>query len=122
MHACMHSYISLLQKLHERKVALSKASFGANPETREKWETILILDFTSSDESDNDDSDKEILINHQITWLSEEVNNFKKLLDMEITKSKTPQALRQMKERKEGSPSNRMKPADAHKYPPWVFS
>ena len=45
-----------------------------------------------------------------------------KLLDMEITKSKTPQALRQMKERKKCSPSSRMKPADAHKYPPWVFS
>ena len=89
----MHTYISLLQKLHEHKVALSKASFGVNPETTEKWETILILDFTSSDESDHDDSDKEILINHQITWLSEEINNFKKLLDTEITKSKTPHAL-----------------------------
>ena len=64
---------AILQKLHERKIALSKASFGENPETRKKRETILILDFTSSNESDNDDSDKEILINHQITWLSEEV-------------------------------------------------
>ena len=113
-------YISILQKLQERKIALSKASFP-NTETRKKWEAILIPDFTSTDESDNDDTDKEILINHQIPWLSEEVNNFKKLLDTEITKSKTAQALRQMKERKEGPPTSRIKPAETDQYPSWVF-
>ena len=43
-HYAYYSYISLLQKLHERKIALSKASFGENPETRKKRETILILE------------------------------------------------------------------------------
>lgn len=119
----MHIYnlLSVLQKLQERKIALNKASFE-DPEARKKWETILIVDFTSTDESDTDDSEKEVLINHPIPWLSNEVNNFKKLLDSEITQSKTSQALRQMKQRKEGSPSLRAKPTEACRYPSWVFN
>ena len=106
------------------KSCFKKASFDqdADPdETRKKWESILILDFISSDKSDYEDG-KEILINHQIAWLSAEVNNFKQVLDCKIMKTKSQQALRQMKDRREGSPSKRKKPAESHKHPPWIFN
>ena len=76
----------------------------------------------SSDESDCADDGKEILVNHQLPWLSDTVNNFKKLLDKENLKGKSPQSIRQMKTRIEGSPSTRQQPEPGAKYPTWVFN
>ena len=76
----------------------------------------------STDESDIDDAGKEILVNHQLPWLSDTVNNFKQVLDQESMKGKSQQSLRQMKMRIEGSPSSRQQPADSQKYPAWVFN
>ena len=74
----------------------------------------------STDESDLDDG-KEILVNHQLPWLSDTVNNFKQVLDQESLKGKSQQSLRQMKTRVEGSPSTRQQP-ETQKYPAWGFS
>lgn len=75
----------------------------------------------STDESDFDDAGREILVNHQLPWLSDAVNNFKQVLDQESIKGKSQQSLRQMKTRTEGSPSTRQQP-DSQKYPPWVLN
>ena len=74
----------------------------------------------SSEESDYDD-EKEILIIHQIPWLSDAVNDFKQTLDAEALKSKSPQSIRQMKKRIEGSQSTRPPPAP-DSYPDWVLN
>ena len=66
----------------------------------------------SSDESGFDDDNNEILINHKLPWLSDKVQNFMMLLDQETTKSKSPQAKRQMKKRIDGLPSSRPMPAN----------
>ena len=57
----------------------------------------------STDESDLDNG-KEILVNHQLPWLSETVNNFKQILDQESLKGKSQQSLRQMKTKIETLP------------------
>ena len=44
-----------------------------------------MFELTSTDEDDYEDG-KEILISHQISWLSNEVNNFKQVLHREILK------------------------------------
>ena len=69
-------YEPYLQKLHDRKVSFSKATFPS--ETAMKgWEYALSVELMSSEESDYDDDGKEILIIHQIPWLSDTVNTFK---------------------------------------------
>ena len=75
----------------------------------------------SSNESDLDDNAVEILVTHQIPWLSESVNNFKQTLDAEALRSKSTQSRRQMKRRIEGSQSVRQRP-DNSDYPEWVFT
>ena len=47
----------------------------------------------SSEESDIED-EKEVLIHHPIPWLSSTVQMFKKKLDEEVIKGKSPQAKR----------------------------
>jgi len=75
----------------------------------------------SSEESDVDDQGKEFLIVHQIPWLSDTVNAFKYQLDAKALKLKSPQSIRQMKDRIEGSPSSRPPPAPGC-YPDWIFN
>ena len=82
---------------------------------------MLILDYMSSDESGFDNDNNEILINRKLPWLSDTVQNFKDLLDGETIKSKSPQALRQMKKRMNGLPSSRQVP-DEETQPSWVFA
>lgn len=55
------------------------------PRQWKKWESVLMFELTSTDEDDYEDG-KEILISHQISWLSNEVNNFKQVLHREILK------------------------------------
>ena len=74
----------------------------------------------SSDDSDFDDEGKEILVTRPLTWLSNSVQHFKRVLDEEIMKEKNPQSQRQMKGRVEGMVSNRS-PPDPDKYPSWVL-
>jgi len=71
----------------------------------------------SSDDSDCDDEGKEILVTRPLTWLSDSVQHFKRVLDEEIMKEKNPQSRRQMKGRVEGIRS----PPDPGKYPSWVL-
>jgi len=74
----------------------------------------------SSEESDLDEEGKEILIVHQIPWLSDTVNTFKHTLDTQALKLKSPQSIRQMKKRIEGNLSSRPPPAPGS-YPDWIF-
>ena len=60
-------YEPYMQKLRDRKVSFSKATFPS--ETAMKgWEYALSVELMSSEESDYDDG-KEIPIIHQILWL-----------------------------------------------------
>jgi len=75
----------------------------------------------SSEESDVDNERKEVLIVHPIPWLADTVNMFKHHLDTEAMKSKSPQSIRQMKNRVEGSPSSRTPPPVSGCHPDWIF-
>ena len=105
--------------MHDRKASLSKASFTSDS-ARKEWEDVLTVELMSSEESDVDEEGKEILIVHQIPWLSDTVNTFKRTLDAQALKLKSPQSVRQMKKRIEGRQSSRPPPA-AGCYPDWIF-
>ena len=109
-----------LQKLQERKCSFEKSKY-TDDNSKEEWKNVLTLSCMSSDESGFDDDNNEILINHKLPWLSDRVQNFMMLLDQETTKSKSPQAKRQMKKRIDGLPSSRPMPADEGIQPSWVF-
>ena len=83
---------------------------------------MLAFDYMSSDESDFDDDNNEILVNHKIPWLSQEVEDLKKLLDDHTLNAKSPQSIRQMKRRVPGSPSSRPLPENKENQPSWVFN
>ncbi|XP_065915539.1 uncharacterized protein [Dysidea avara] len=72
-------YERLTRKLQDRKASFTKATFNDEAE-RKEWERVLTLDLMSSDESDFNDNAVEILVTHQIPWLSEIVNSFKQTL------------------------------------------
>jgi len=71
----------------------------------------------SSEESDVDEEEKEILIVHQIL---DTVNTFKRTLDAQALKLKSPQSIRQLKKCIEGRLSSRPPPA-AGCYLDWIF-
>ena len=109
----------LSQKFTEGKQAFAKAVFR-NEEEKEKWSKALKMELMSSEESDIED-EKEVLIHHPIPWLSSTVQTFKKKLDEEIIKGKSPQAKRQRKDRVLGRPPTRPLPTDSENFPTWIF-
>ena len=109
MHIC-------LQKLTDRKAAFIKKSFK-KAEDRKKWEKILQIDMMSSEDSIEED-DKEMLVIKQLPWRGELVNKMFNELDMTAKKEKSPQGLRQQKQRKLGGTSSRPVPSWA---PEWAL-
>ena len=93
----MFSYITLDMAItyfycmyQERKSSLENATFAHNSDVnRQQWENILSLESLSTDKSVCVDDRKEILVTHQLPWLSDTLNNFKKLLDEESMKGKS---------------------------------
>lgn len=69
---------------------------------RKKWLSIICNDFMSSEESED-----EAIIVHPLPWRSDHVNEMFMRIDKFSNSKKSPQALRQMKERIDGRPSSR---------------
>ena len=84
----------------------SKLSY--NEKDREKWKKVFQVSFMSSEESENDD----VIEVRPLPWRSDRVTTFLHSLDEKAHKKKSPQARRQMKERREGATSSRPKPAN----------
>ena len=103
----------------KRKSVFEKGSFKDNQE-KEKWRSVMCLEFMSSDESGIDE-DKEVIISHPLPWLSPSVQQLKKKLDDASFKNKSPQAKRMIKERVVGTFSSRPKPTN-DTVPSWVFN
>ena len=101
------------QKLTERRAVFNKCSYAAKD--REKWEKILSTEFMSSEESD-----EEFIKVRPLPWRSERSVSFLHSLDDKALKEKSPQARRQMKERKVGETSSRILPA-TH-FPSWAIT
>ena len=85
-------------------------------EQKDKWLGVVSNDTMSSEESGPDDD----IIVHSLPWRSRYVNKMFSKIDRYIASKKSPQALRQMKSRKLGTPSERPVP-DVDKYPQWVI-
>jgi len=85
---------------------------------KEKWQSIVTMDFMSSDESCTEDG-SDVLVSKPLSWESASVTGFKKTLDDAALDKKSSLAKRQMKPRRKGMPSARPKPAGD--YPNWAF-
>lgn len=85
---------------------------------KEAWRKIVSLEFMSSDESCAEEG-QEVLVSKPLPWQSERVTHFKQTLDEAALKSKSPLARRQMKPRRKGMPSSRVRPIGD--FPAWVF-
>lgn len=90
-----------------------------NDEERERWASVMKLEFMSSEESGTDDGEDANIV-RPLPWLSEHVMQFKKLLDDEISEDRTLLSRRKPKKCIVGSPSIRSKPQDAT--PDWAFN
>ena len=80
-----------------------------NEKDKAVWLDAMKLDIMSSEESDMDE-EEEVLIIHPLEWRSDKLERMFLILDNEITKSKSPQAQRQMKRRVVGDKSQRPVP------------
>ena len=119
---CIHNpspfaILCSLQKLQDRRRAFQGGSFATDKD-KEKWSKILSMEFMSSDESGMDDG-KDVLITKPLKWESEAVISFKRALDDQSFRQKSPLAKRQMKTRKRGLHSSRPKPLGD--FPSWAF-
>ena len=73
---------------------------------QEKWLSVTSINFMSSEESGEDD---EIIV-HPLPWRADYVNQMFDRIDEFRVSQKSPQARRQMKQRKIGPPSERSQP------------
>ena len=105
----------LSQKRKEREAALMKNS-KLSDEQRKKWLAVVKNEYMSSEESGEEDT----IVVHRLPWRSEYVNKMFTKIDEYCYHKKSPQAIRQMKARKVGSPSGRSKPLCATE-PEWAF-
>jgi len=99
---------------------MEKGSYISEEEKR-AWNQITTLDFMSSEESGTDDGE-EIILTKPLPWLSSTVKNFFRKLDEAALLGKSPQARRQMKQRRFGPPSLRQKPSSSSGIPDWAFN
>ena len=108
-----------IQKLTERKAALPKLQFS-DEKAREKWLSVLNMEFMSSEESAAEE-DEEVIIVHPLPWRSARFDTILRSLDDLIHKEKSPQARRQTKKRVVGLASFRPKPI-SKEIPSWAFA
>lgn len=76
---------------------------------KEMWRKIMTMDFMSSDESCIEGD--EVLVSKPLPWESGKVTHFKQALDDAALQEKSPLAKRQMKPRRRGMHSCRLKPS-----------
>ena len=81
---------------------------------RSKWLSVTNKEFMSSEESEND-----FITVHPLPWRSDYVSSMFSKIDSYILNQKSAQAKRQMKSRKNGSPSIRSPPSGA---PEWALA
>lgn len=81
---------------------------------KQRWRDIIELEIMSSDDSGDEDT----IVSHSLPWLSAHVVTLKRKLDLEILKTKSPHARRQMKARMEGTASTQERPDTL---PAWVL-
>ena len=108
----------LLQKCNERRAMAEKGHYK-NEEEKEKWLSVIHSSIISSDSSGEDEGE-EVIIFYPLPWVSENVSAFKKKLDEEIAKQKSPQARQQMKRRVIGPFSGRLCPTNVD-LPSWAI-
>ena len=109
------------QKLQERQAAFKKLSFAEKDQ--EKWKKVFCVNFMSSEESDSTIGD-EIQV-RPLSWRSYRVTSFFHSLDKKSQEEKSPRAKRQMKARRMGNSSTRMKPthdSEGQILPSWLFA
>ena len=86
---------------------------------KEKWNKVLISDFMSSEESDDESED--IIVVKPLVWRSERVTRFLQRLDEKCKDTKTTQAKRQRKQRVASNDTSvHPKPVVAN-LPSWAF-
>lgn len=96
----------------------TKGSYKSEEE-KEAWMGVVNYALMSS-ESSGEEEGEEVIIVHPLPWISSEVGTFKKKLDNEIAKEKSPQGRRQMKRRVFGSASSRPRPLNPD-LPSWAL-
>lgn len=89
-----------------------------NEREKEKWRSILTMEFMSTDESSTEEGN-DVLVSKPLPWEAASVAAFKAVLDNAALGHKSPLAKRQMKPRRKGIPSDRPKPTGD--YPDWAF-
>ena len=104
----------------ERTSALKKIKLKKTSDS-DLWVKVLIPEMMSSEESDIDEDDVEILKVHPLPWRANKVTRMFQQLDLEVSRSKTPQSRRQRKKRVTGETSDRQKPDRDGNLPNWVF-
>ena len=116
----LHIVIFIFQKLQERRAIFQKLSYAEKD--REKWK-VFCFSFMSSEESDH--SDEEVIEVRPLSRRSERVSSFLHSLDKKAHENKSPQAKRQMKQRRMGDSSSRVQltqDSEGQLLPKWLFA
>lgn len=66
---------------------------------KEKWTKVMKINMMSSEESDSEDPNNDDIIVKPLEWRSAIVNRFLAKLDDKIMETRSPQAIRQRKQR-----------------------
>ena len=90
MFVCLFVYP--VQKLQARKATLEGVSSTANAAKVEKWETVLVLSFMSSEESGEDESEQPVIYVKPLPWRHPQVNKFFMQMDDRIERKKSKHA------------------------------
>ena len=119
MFVCL--FIYPVQKLQARKATLEGVSSTANAAKVEKWETVLVLSFMSSEESGEDESEQPVIYVKPLAWRHPQVNKFFMQMDDRIERKKSKHAKIQTLPRVQGQVSQRPRPTEfPHNF--WGFS
>ena len=114
MHNRQLVVLYFMQKLQEREAVFNKLSY--NEKDKEKWKKVLQVSFMSSED---------VIEVRPLPWRSDRVTTFLHSLDHKARETKSPQARRQMKTRREGALSSRPKPTydgDGSALNAWMFA
>ena len=96
-------YCISTHKVNERNAALEKMEFIEKGQ-HEEWRKVLVIEYTSSEESRMDD-DNEVIIVKPLPWHSSYVNQMFHRFDDKVIAEKSPQLQCKMKKRVTGEPS-----------------
>ena len=86
-------FVYPVQKLQARKATLEGVPSTANAGKVEKWETVLVLSFMSSEESGEDDNEQPVIHVKSLPWRHPQVNKFFMQMDDRIERKKSCETL-----------------------------